>query len=199
MRFLKTKIAKAQEFLQNQQAKVEELALEEPVLTKSTSTSSSSASASPKKRRRLSGSTFTPQSTLKTKNIVKNFGRAISTFAVSHLAMPYLIPLVDADGVTLEGFISYVKNRKNDIDGLNSFRSMLMPSKEDTKETIAYRKIFTALSEVFINYFSVNWIFHGKVQHKEAHLKFRYKMLRRIKAPELFTYLKKGTTRKDKN
>jgi len=61
---------------------------------------------------------------------------------------------------------------------------------EDSKEVAAVKRGFAEVGEVFIKNFSVNWAFHSRVFHKEAHLKFRYKMLRRVRNPELFTYLK---------
>ncbi len=149
----------------------------------------------------MPGAASTSQASLATKNIVKNYGKAICTFATQPLANPYLYEIVGKYGLSVADFVGYINSIKESIDGLYKFRSILMINKEDDKDLVAKKKIFVEISEVFIKYFSVNWIFHSKVFHKTAHLKFRFKMLRRIQNPELFTYLKhaerKGRAKKN--
>ena len=130
-----------------------------------------------------------PEPSLAIKNIVKNFGRAICTFAASKLANPYLVNLAATEGIEIEDFIQYAKGMKEKIVGLNHFRSLLLHEINENPKTAAYKRIFRGISEVFIKYFSVNWIFDSKVQYKQAHLRFRFKILRRIQNPEKFTYL----------
>ncbi len=83
-----------------------------------------------------------------------------------------------------------MSTKKDSISGIDSLRAYLMESPKDSEEMKKFKIIFTYLSEVFIKYFSVNWIFNSKIKYKEAHLKFRNKMLRRIRDPQHFTYLK---------
>ena len=125
-----------------------------------------------------------------TKNIVQNFGRAICTFAVSNIADPYLIPLLEEEQLTLKDFKDYMKQTKDAIKGLAHFRAALMTFDHDSLKTQALKKVFRLIGEVFIKNFSVNWITHGKINYKKAYLKYRFKMLRRIQSPELFTYLR---------
>jgi len=141
------------------------------------------------KRKADPGSFYTSEASRATKNIVKNFGRAICSFAISHLALTYLEKILQKEGLLLSQFIRYMKQIRATIDGLHHFRSTLLISEDDSQEIAAAKRAFAAIGEVFIKNFSVNWIFHSRVFHKEAHLKFRYKMLRRIRNPELFTYL----------
>ena len=124
------------------------------------------------------------------KNIVKNFGRAISSFCLSDIALPYLEPLVNHEDVKLPNFHKFVSHGKENIDGIASFRGLLLVMKEDNRELRAYKQILQEMSIVFIKYFSVNWIFSSRLKNRTAHLKSRFKMLRRIKDPEHFTYLK---------
>jgi hypothetical protein len=191
MRFLKKKIAKAND------VRIEAIKaahkLQKSASSDHTSSSPISSQSSPnsnKKRTRVQGYFFTSEASRATKNIVKNYGKAICKFIASPLATPYLDAFLETENVSFRGFISFVNNSKTNIDGLYNFRSVILIDEKDDQETAAYKRIFTELSEVFIKYFSVNWIFHSKVFHKEAHLKFRFKMLRRIRNPELFTYLK---------
>lgn len=96
----------------------------------------------------------------------------------------------DHEEVTLEYFINYIKERKEELDCIDRLKSMLLVSENDGKEEASLKRIFKKIGEIFIKYFSVNWIFGGRLRYKLSHLKFRHKMLRRLKNPELFTYLK---------
>jgi len=183
MRFLKNKIAKAFNHLPKEEPPPSDL-------TKEESGSEQKGSIHSNKRRRLPGVSFTPEKVKITKNIVINYGRAISTFATSKLADPYLKPLLLEHQVQKKDFQGYVKSMKDNIGGISSFRQMLVTLEEDSKDVLAYKKTFAALAEIFIKYFSVNWITHGRMGHKDVYLKYRFKMLRRIKDPEKFTYLK---------
>lgn len=126
------------------------------------------------------------------KNIVKNFGKAMCSFASSHLAIPYLerINCHSKDDVDLEEFQSHIHSKRDLIDSIDSLRSLLLITKNDDEILIGFKKIFQEISVIFIKYFSVNWIFQGKMSHKQAHLRSRFKMLRRIKSPQHFTYFK---------
>ena len=127
-----------------------------------------------------------------TKNISINYGKAISSFAISALALPYLQPTFDQGEVSLNDFILFMNHAKTKIGGISSLRSLLMINdKVDGVKTMMLKKTFKMIGEVFIKYFSVNWIIHGKVTHKLVYLKFRSKMLRRFENPELFTYVRK--------
>jgi len=195
MRFLKNKIALANALLASRVS-------DSPRGTPATTDSSQSprsfhsddlelAKISPTNRKRapMLKVNSPPEKPRETKNIVKNFGKAISNFAMSEISAPYLDPILEKEGVKLQDFIAYINKTKSNIDGLFRFRALLIPLKEDTEEISAIKRVYRAIGEVFIKYFSVNWIFHGRIQYKEAHLKSRYKMLRRIQHPELFTYL----------
>jgi len=124
------------------------------------------------------------------KNIVKNYGRAMSSFAYSEISLPYLEPLAQELGVTVAGFHGWIQNNKENIDGIERLRWLLIATQKDTSATIAYKKIFQNLCIIFLKFFCVNWIYGGKLTHKQVHLNYRFKMLRRVRSPEIFTYLK---------
>jgi len=125
-----------------------------------------------------------------TKTVVKNYGKAIASFALSPIAIPYLNPMLKQEGIKLNEFIHYISAVKESIEGIDTFRALLLIKDSDEKKTASSKRIFQSVGEIFIKYFSVNWIYSGRMMNKKAHLKFRFKMLRRIKNPELFTYLK---------
>jgi len=124
------------------------------------------------------------------KNIVKNYGRAICSFIISDLGVPYLKPMLAKERVRIEELRTFISNEKERIDGISSFRRLLLPNESDEAKVIAFKNILKEMSVIFIKYFSVNWIFSGRLRDRLAHLKCRYKMLRRILDPCHFTYLK---------
>lgn len=189
MRFLKRKIALSSAY-KNAHSSLSSPDSTSPFTLSHTLHPSKKTDSCPKKRRRLPGFSFTPESVKETKNIVLNYGRAISSFAVSNLALSYLEPLLGQEGVTLENFKEFVMKMKKQIGGICSFRSLLMTSECSCEEEVKYKRIYRELAEIFIKMFSVNWISHGKMGHKDTYLKYRFKMLRRVRNPEWFTYLK---------
>jgi hypothetical protein len=125
------------------------------------------------------------------KNIAINYGKAIASFAASPLAIPYLKSILSKEeDVTIYQFQQFANREKSNIGGICSLRSVLVVGEEDDKKIAACKRLFKAIGEIFIKYFSVNWIMTGRLAHKMAYLKFRYKMLRRIQDPESFTYIK---------
>jgi len=145
-----------------------------------------------KRRPREPGSYVTSERDRSTKNIVKNYGKAICSFACSDIGKPYLQSVLEKNKIQQKQkeFIAYICKVKESIDSIQSFRSLLLITENDPEDMIAYKKAFAAIGEIFIKYFSVNWIYSGRITHKDTHLKFRFKMLRRIQNPEFFTYLK---------
>jgi hypothetical protein len=143
----------------------------------------------PKKRRRVAGCPVTTETDRATKNIVKNYGKAICSFASSPISTPYLEPLAKKHGVEMIDFINFVSNAKESIESMSSFRNHLLITEEDDELRCKLKQIFRSICEVFIKFFSVNWIFSGRLTYKEIHLKFRFKLLRRVRNPESFTYL----------
>jgi len=123
------------------------------------------------------------------KNIVKNYARAMVNFALSYIAIKYLRNMTQTEGVDLKGFRSFVSKQKEDINSIKTLREMLLIPEGESKENAAYKRVFQAISEIFVKFFSVNWIFNSKVGDKLLHLKYRFKILRRVRCPEHFTYL----------
>jgi len=187
MRFLKNKIQQAKAFRASQTKKAkDEIKLQQlPRIEES----------SPKEKRAskitlsLKGQSDREDGKA-TKNIPQNFGRAICNFALSDIASPYLIPILAKEDLTLALFRGFMENTKKSMCGVAHFREALLINKRDSEELQALKRAFRDIGEVFIKYFSVNWIFNGKVSYKKACLKYRFKILRRIRNPELFTYIR---------
>lgn len=142
------------------------------------------------KRRRLVENTADALSARSTKNIVKNYGKAICAFASSKLALPYLEDLLKELKLNYPAFVQFSIKKKDSIDSIENFKLVFMVEKNDSPQEKNFKYVLKKMGEIFIKYFSVNWIYNGKMMYKEAHLRFRFKMLRRVQNPERFTFLK---------
>ena len=111
---------------------------------------------------------------------------------VRKLAIPYLKIIIDQHykgKVQAHYFQRSIRSKKRKIVNIITLRDLLLIRPENTEKEVIYKKLFAEMCEIFIKYFSVNWIFGGKMKLRDEHLKFRFKMLRRIRNPEYFTYL----------
>lgn len=127
------------------------------------------------------------------KHIIKNYGKGMCTFACSRMAKPYLQDILKDRNIRIQDFQNHIKRKRKTIDSMKSIRDLLLVKKDDDTRLRAYKEIFQRISIIFIKYFSVNWIFQGKMSYKQAHVNARFKMLRRIKNPEHFTYFRDFT------
>ena len=125
--------------------------------------------------------------------IVRNYAKALCSFASSDIALPYLKNTINSKyqgSIDIGNFQKYMKEKKGNTASIQSLRKMLMIEVGDSNDERAYKEIFKELSIIFIKYFSVNWIFSGKVKYRLEHIRYRHKMLRRVLNPQYFTYLK---------
>lgn len=124
------------------------------------------------------------------KNVMKNYSRAFTAFALSPLAQPYLTPILETYQVDLQVFMEFIESRKNEANCVKGLRDLLLlPTDFDSVEVVAMKKVFQEICVVFLKFFAVNWIFHGKVMDKSAHVNYRLKILRKIKNPSNFLSL----------
>jgi len=203
MRFLKTKI-----FLANQALKKQNIEKEAPLSLSlahlsedPTEASSTNEISSPPVSQieevdvSPSSSKATRNNSLKgdrrpTKNIVVNYGKAITSFALSKLAVPYLKPILEEEKIKLSEFNQFAKKAREKVTGIEGFRSVVkIENGKDGARSASFKRVLVKIGEIFIKYFSVNWIMHGRLTHKLTYLQYRFKVLRRIQNPELFTYM----------
>jgi len=123
-------------------------------------------------------------------NIIKNYSRAMTNFAMSPLAMPYLSKILPDSGSNSTTFKNFIKKKKRSVNCIKKLRDILPTEANKNASNYAEKKAFQALCIVFIKFFAVNWLFNSKVDNKETHLAYRFKILRRVKDPNRFTYLK---------
>jgi len=125
------------------------------------------------------------QETLKLKNVYKNFTRAICTFIISNISLPYLPKIALELGFEEKELKDYIKMKKEDIKGVIELRGLLIIQNNDNSKIIAFKKAFQRLAEIFIKYFAANWICCSKLEYKLDYLKFRFQFLKKIKNPSL--------------
>ena len=202
MRFLKTKIQLASEALERRSKGTSSPSIHESLSQASTDDSQIQVVLQDLPKRRAKMNVITPPKPVcsklnplkgdlrATKNIVVNYGKAITSFALSKLATPYLKTLLEGSNITRAEFNQFAKKAREQIAGIDSFRSLLMiDEKKEGLHVANCKRILIQVAEIFIKYFSVNWIIHGRLLHKLTYLKYRFKVLRRIHNPELFTYM----------
>ena len=123
-------------------------------------------------------------------NIIKNYSRALTNFALSEVAEPYVTLAIQEHNVTKAHYDRFIRKDKQKMNCIQSLRNKLLIFPNDTENISRCKKVFQSVCVAFLKYFSVNWIYSSKVNDKLTHLKYRFKILRRVRDPQYFTYLK---------
>jgi len=192
MRFLKNKIARALELSELRSASK----------TASESSSSSSPQSQPqefasKLRTRFKEQPAVSKSEEKVRhkkrsavgnNIMKNYSRAMINFGLSEMIRPYMEDKNET-GMSYERFRQILNFKKRNVNCIRGLRCLLLEDKRDSAEIREWKTMFQRCCEVFLKYFCVNWIFNSKIGDRLRHLKYRGKILRRVRNPESFTNL----------
>ena len=127
---------------------------------------------------------------LSSKNIMKNYARALANFTLSDIAQPYVCLSTQEHDVPKADFDRFVSKDKHELNCIQNLRNKLLISASNTDGEKKCKRVFQSICEIFLKSFSVNWIFNSKVSDKMTHLKYRFKILRRVRNPQHFTYLR---------
>jgi len=193
MRFLKNKIARASALSK------ENVLLRQPVQVPQTPSQELSPIKTPSlEPRKKKEGTKIPQIAMQISskknisgdNIMKNYGRAMANFALSSMAQNYLVPILSNLNITLSSFHNYISTRKKSANCIKQLRAMLPLGFDSAEEDVNFKKAFQQICIIFLKFFCVNWLYSSKIAEKIAHLKYRFKILRRVRNPQYFTYLK---------
>jgi len=120
---------------------------------------------------------------------MKNYCRGILNFALSRTALPYLNLMFQNYKTNLDSFRIFLSSRKSKINCIKQLREVLLIEKQDEEETVAMKSIFKDITIIFLKFFAPNWIYNSKISQKADHLKYRLRLLRRVRNPQYFTYL----------
>jgi len=114
----------------------------------------------------------------------------MTNFALSRMAQPYLKSITARLGITSQSFSDYIAKRKKSANCIKKLRAMLPIGTDEKEEDLKFKIAFQEICIVFLKFFVVNWLYNSKIAEKVTHLKYRFKILRRVKNPQYFTYLK---------
>lgn len=195
MRILKQKLERAEKLRndKSQGQKLRKMDRNDQIIVKEEPTEMKEEQPTRKLRPRLniqpSKPIIPPRHTPSSKNIMKNYSRALAHFAVSEMAAPHLAKILKKEGIEKEQFCSFIEDYKDSVNCIKNLREMLLIEPQEDAQNTGIKRAFMQICEVFLKFFSVNWIFHSKIRDRLVHLKYRFKILRRIRHPEHFTYL----------
>lgn len=134
--------------------------------------------------------TLTPKGSTSCKNVMKNYSRVFTIFALSPLSRRHLMPLLQKHKLELSSFIEFVSSQKEAVNCIKGLRdSLLLVRDTDSEQVSAIKQVFQEICVVFLKFFCVNWIYHSKILDKTAHLSYRLKLLRKVKNPSSFINL----------
>jgi len=191
MRYLKQKIARARAFEKLRKLEEAKTTTKSPLpLRKNEQRSVQKVQPpanKPMKKKRARGN-----------NVMKNYARAMINFALSPLAEPYKEKIAESRQITSEAFRKILLEEKKRINCITNLRNLLLVEDQDTEVMKIFKPIFQKLSEIFIKFFSVNWIYNGRLEDKFKYIQYRGKMLRRVQDPRHFTYLENFVEKKKK-
>ena len=132
-------------------------------------------------------------------NIMKNYCQAMISFSLSPLSDFYLAREPESKILSLERFRQILSAQKTKINCIKSLREALLIEPQDCAEVQSFKRLFQVTCKIFIKFFSVNWIYNGKLTERIKYLEYRGKILRRIEHPEHFTFLKSFVEKKPKS
>lgn len=124
-----------------------------------------------------------------TRKIVKNFGKAIASFACCDKALLIVNKLIKNNPQKKDSFKNFVYDHKEFIEGNRRLMQLLTITSEDDKDTKRNKSIFKLLAEIFMKRYVQQWLWNSKLVNKELHASLIKDMRRRIKHPELLEHL----------
>jgi len=127
------------------------------------------------------------QESPKLKNVFKNYARAICSFILSEISTPYLSKIAEEICFKEQDFRRYITEKKDGIKGIVELRGLLVVDIKHTVELVCFKRVFQRIAEIFIKYFASNWICSSKLEYKLDYLKFRHRLLKRIRNPASLT------------
>ncbi|CAD8082191.1 unnamed protein product [Paramecium sonneborni] len=119
-----------------------------------------------------------------TKNITKNFSKAI----ISYITQNKDIGLKLLDAREFEDFLQILKEKKNKMTNIQQLRELWIDSDEEKLKQ--FNKTFRIFSQYFLRQQSVAYIYNSRIMNTGWHLKYRYNLLRALREPQNFKYIK---------
>ncbi|CAD8161193.1 unnamed protein product [Paramecium octaurelia] len=117
-----------------------------------------------------------------TKNITKNFSKAIISYIMNN---PDLLKSFFSNK-QYDDFLNLLKNKKNQMTNIKQLRDLWV----DGGKFSEFNKVFRIISQYFLKNQSVAYVYNSRISNTIWHLKYRQNLLRALKEPENFRFIK---------
>lgn len=123
-----------------------------------------------------------------TKNIPKNYGKAILSFIQKNIQKYiYIIkPILQRGKLTISDLLLHIKKHKKEVNSINYLKEMW--GYQDQSNPIL--KCIRILSYVFMRKHCLSYIFNSRVKNYSTHIKYRKRIIEGIENPSEFTCIK---------
>lgn len=118
-----------------------------------------------------------------TKNIPKNFGKAIVSFIEKQERLTQAV-VSRFPGLDYAQFILEMRQRRRRINSIADLRALWLEAEN------RFAQPTRILSLIFLKKHSLPYIFHSRVTNYEGHIKYRYRLMEALKDPKNFTSIK---------
>ncbi|CAD8084145.1 unnamed protein product [Paramecium primaurelia] len=117
-----------------------------------------------------------------TKNITKNFSKAIISYILNEkeLIQKFM------SNEQYDSFIALLKNKKNQMTNIKQLRDLWV----DTGRNPEFNKVFRIISQYFLKSQAVPYVYNSRISNTAWHLKYRQNLLRALREPENFKFIK---------
>jgi len=123
------------------------------------------------------------------RKIVKNFGKAIASFACSEKALKIIDKTIKYRNSNQKMFRSFVYEHKECIEGNRRFKQLLTIDQDDTIDVQENKMLFKKMAEIFMKNYVHQWIWNSKLMNKDLHAQLVGEMKKRISNPNLLESL----------
>lgn len=118
-----------------------------------------------------------------TKNIPKNYGKAIISFIERNEAVVRRVVAAAGDN-NYAGFMATIRLKKRKVNSIADLRSLWLD------EENPFAQATRILSSIFLKKHSLPYIFNSRVTNFQGHIKYRYRLIEALREPDQFTSIK---------
>ncbi|CAK90390.1 unnamed protein product (macronuclear) [Paramecium tetraurelia] len=129
---------------------------------------------------------FSVQDQKDSKNIPKNYCKAIITFAQKN---QQLCLQILGDELKVARFTDFLSNQKKKLLNIRVFSALLQQCDDPFQEE--FNRTFRIISQIFIKKYAINYIYNSKIVQHNWHIRYRQQIYKGIKNPKSFSHLKK--------
>ncbi|CAD8181326.1 unnamed protein product [Paramecium pentaurelia] len=117
-----------------------------------------------------------------TKNITKNFSKAIISYILNDEKL--IQKFINSE--QQDSFISLLKSKKNQMTNIKQLRELWI----DNGKNPEFNKVFRIISQYFLKNQAVPYVYNSRISNTAWHLKYRQNLLRALREPENFKFIK---------